>query len=86
MPTEPYLGQHGVTSSADRWYPVTPNDNADLPIKPKMIHVNGGGTVAMLDADGTLGTFTFASGAEKPLRPHRILATGTTATGILACW
>lgn len=86
MPEEPFRGEYGVMTSADRWVAVTPNDSADLTVKPRMIHVRTGGTVAMADASGNVATFMFADGAEKPLSPHRILATGTTATGIVACW
>lgn len=86
MPEEPYRGDYGIITPADRWYAVTPSDDADLPIKPRMIHVRGGGTVAMVDASGTAATFEFPDGGALPVSPHRIRATGTTATGIVACW
>lgn len=86
MPDEPFRGEYGIITSADRWYAVTPDDDADLPVKPRMVRVNVGGNVVMRDANGTTVTFAFLDGQSEPLSPHRILATGTTATGIVACW
>lgn len=62
---------------------VTPNDGADLPAAIRWLTIGtASGTVSWMDRDGVthntgplpLGTYA--------LQAHRILATGTTATGL----
>ncbi len=72
-------------------YAVAPSDTADLPNGPcKGLAVTGAaGTVALqLDADST-ATLTIGAGAVNEVYLvgcSRVLATGTTATGIYALY
>jgi len=75
---------NGLNGPVDEWVTVTPDDNADLPFLPKAIHVAGSGSVVCVSASGSQATFVFGSGEDKRIRPVRILATGTDATGIVA--
>lgn len=73
-----------VSAQANRWVAVTPNDGADLAFVPKALWVNVAGNLALVDADGNDAIFAVAASIPIPLRARRVLATGTTATGIRA--
>ena len=77
----------GLESPADRLETVTPADGADLPGGlTRALFVGTSGSVVAQDRHGT--TVTIASGASQyhPIRVARVLATGTTATGIVALY
>ena len=74
-----------ATVPVDRWFAITPSDSEDLAVKPRAIFVGGDGAVAMVGADGVEVIFTFAAGWH-PVSPHRVKATGTTATGLRGVW
>jgi len=65
---------------------VTPNDSADLPTPARALYVGSTGNVALIpNRGGTAVTFTnIPSGSILPVQAYRVLATGTTATSILA--
>ena len=65
---------------------VTPDDNTDLPIRPRCFTVQTTGDVAMTFANGTSITIQADSGFIYPFRVSRILATGTTAIGVTILW
>lgn len=74
---------HDITEAYRGSFAVTPNDAADLPVAIRALTIGtASGTVAWLDKDGTphatgplpLGTYQ--------MQAHRILAAGTTATGL----
>lgn len=79
------LHQSGLTSPASRAAAVTPNDAADLVVHARSLWVGGFGNVAVVTVGGDTVTFTGVSGL-LPVRVKRVLATGTTATGIVAVW
>lgn len=62
---------------------ITPDDGADLPFVSRAIAVAGSGHVAVQTASGDTGRVFVAAGVPFPLRVTRVLATGTTATGIV---
>lgn len=63
---------------------VTPDDNTDLIRIPRALYIGGDGDIALILADDLQAvTFKNVTGF-LPLMPKRILATGTTATSILA--
>lgn len=71
-------------------YSVTSNDSTDLPNGvSRAIYVGGAGTIACQMATGNTVSFTVptnATGFVLPFRIKRILATGTTATAIVALY
>jgi hypothetical protein len=72
---------------ARRWAAVTPNDSSDLPGgAPKALWVNGAGNLELVGDDGVSASFTVVASMPIDLRPTRIKATGTTATGIRALY
>jgi len=72
---------------ADYAQAVTPSDTVDLSNACRGIFVGGGGTLVVHMMDGAQVTFTgLVSGQILPIRCTRILATGTTATNIVALY
>jgi hypothetical protein len=72
-------------SPARRLAAVTPSDGADLP-RYGCLKVGGAGTVALIaadDPDGASQSWTAVAGEIVPVIVRRVLATGTTATGLL---
>lgn len=79
-----------VSAPCRRWVAVTPSDTVDLPEIPKALYIGGAGDVAMIGVASPAGASAVAwraafAGMILPVRPRRILATGTTATFIVAC-
>ncbi len=73
----------GLTGPLIGGFDVTPDDGADLPTLPRALMIAGGGDVALVFKDGTTLTLPgLSTGVIYPVRATRILATGTTATGI----
>lgn len=60
---------------------ITPNDTTA--IYADALHVGTGGTVACHDRDGTAATYTVPDGGYVLAQVTKVLATGTTATGIV---
>jgi hypothetical protein len=76
-----------VTFPASGMISVTPSDSINLTTEARAIYVGGAGNLAVIMKDGTTGTFTnVPAGYPLPIRATRILATGTTATGIIALY
>lgn len=68
-------------------FAITPHDTDDLAILPRAIMVTGAGAVTVILKDGMTVTLPgLAPGAIYPFRTARILATGTTATGIVGLY
>ncbi len=66
---------------------ITPNDSTDLGTVTRAIYVGGAGNVAVTMKNGTSVTFTAPPvGTILPVRATRVLATGTTATNLVALW
>lgn len=78
-----------ASSPARNSYTVTPHDTNEIgDFVPKAIYVGTGGTIVMqLDGDTASSTFTnVPDGALMPFRARIILATGTTASDIVAVY
>ena len=73
-----------LTSPAVAHYAVIPSDGTDLPVRPRALYVNTGGTAVLEDNDGQAVSYELAAGTILSLRPVRVLATGTTAQ--LVAW
>ena len=73
----------GLTGPIIGGFDVTPDDATDLALMPRGIMVTNAGDVAVVLPDDTTLTLPgLAVGNIYPVRVKRILATGTTATGI----
>lgn len=72
----------GSGEPAIGWFAISPSDIADLPLWPRAIYVGVSGSIRMRSVNGEEETFDAVPVGEHAFRPVRILATGTTATGI----
>jgi hypothetical protein len=72
----------GLESPASRLAEITPNDTEDLAFVTRAIVVESAGHVQLVTAGGDTGRVFVASGVAFPIRARRVMATGTTATGI----
>lgn len=71
-------------SSALRWVSITASDTAQLEPVPQGLSVNVAGLVAIEGDDGNSETVQMEAGVVFPVQAHKVLSTGTTATGIVA--
>ena len=75
----------GFDSPARGAAAVTPNDSADLATTSRGIYIGAGGDVVVTTVYGHTVTFkAVPQGIILPVCASRILATGTTATNLLA--
>jgi hypothetical protein len=65
---------------------ITPSDSAELDFIPKALWIGGAGsiTVQMLEDASTVQLTGCQPGQIIPIRVKKVMATGTTATGIVA--
>jgi hypothetical protein len=72
---------------AIRLVPVVPDDAADLPGGlSRALYVGAAGVVVVTDTVGNTVPLTSAAAQYHPIRVRRVLATGTTAAGIVALY
>lgn len=64
--------------------PVAPSDGSDLPTIAVALYVQTGGTLVILPVSGPQRTVAVDDFSILPVGVRRVLATGTTATGIHA--
>jgi hypothetical protein len=77
-----------ATDAAGRFFAVTPSDSASLPNKPRALYVGTAGNLAIRNTtDGVTVTLVgVPAGSLLPVRPDRVMATGTTASNIVALY
>lgn len=78
----------GLTSPGESAVAVTPHDSTDLPFCSRGLWIGGAGNISVqMLTTGTAIVFTgIPAGTWMPLRVHRVNATGTTATSIVAVY
>lgn len=76
--------QTGLTSPAMGGSVISPSDTTDLQRATRAIYVGGTGDLRVTFVDGQTVTLSgVPAGGILPLRVIRVLATGTTATGLV---
>lgn len=65
---------------------VVPNDDTDIAPLPEALFVGGGGTLVVEMLGGQVVPFEVMDCATMPILVRKVLATGTTATNIVALW
>lgn len=84
MPDDFASHQPGLTSPAESAVAITPSDAAVLPRTTRAVYVGTAGTLRVTMLSGEVATFAGAqAGVVYPLRVIRVMATGTTAGGII---
>jgi hypothetical protein len=89
MPIQDHFASYApaLTDPITGGFAITPHDANDLGTMPRAIMVTGAGAVTAILKDGMTITLPgLAPGALYPVRTARILATGTTATGIVGLY
>ena len=83
-------GETGQTHPAGKAFGILPDDSADLPVIPRALYLATPGSLAVEMAGAPQGEVVIfaglAAGIPHPIRPRRILATGTTATGLIGLY
>lgn len=74
------------TYSAVRWKAITPSDTAKIEPRPTGVYASGAGVVIAVGDNGVSAPFGATDGQVLPIQPDQILATGTTATGLVALY
>lgn len=83
MPDKFQLQATSLISPLIGGFAITPDDGNDLASTTRQIRVTGnGGTLSVLWADGSSSVEPVSSGDVWDWRIVRVLATGTTATGL----
>jgi hypothetical protein len=78
------LSQNGLAIGL---VPVAPNDTTDLAQGPcGALYSATAGTIAVVDGFGGVVTIVSLEAQYHPIRVQRVLATGTTATGLVALY
>lgn len=85
--SDAFRHENTVLSSARTLRAVTPNDTNDLPLGVcKALHIGAGGTIAVIAADDSSSVTLTVQEGVLPVRVKRVLATGTTASSIVALY
>lgn len=71
-----------LTSPAQDVFAITPSDAVDLAFATRAIRAAGAGNVVLITLAGQQRTCAFAAGETRAIRATRVLASGTTATGL----
>ena len=84
-PATDFLASPSI-NSPEAYLNVTPSDTVNMPFRCRVVWCGAGGNIAFMGRDGvTVCTMTGVPGNQWVLlRTNRIMATGSTATGILA--
>lgn len=76
--------QSGLTSPAEAAHAITPSDTLALPTATRAVYVGGAGNLRVRLVNGDTVTLPGVGGGMiYPLRVSHVLATGTTATGLV---
>lgn len=73
----------GDQGAAYDFFPITPNDGVDILVGTRWISIAVGGNIVLRKQDNTDVTLTLPAGVFPAGGVQRVLATGTTATGIV---
>lgn len=72
--------------TSPNWAAITPSDTAKLEPIPRGVFVGSSGDVVAVGQDGVSATFAANAGDVLPIQPTKIMATSTTATGLIALY
>lgn len=80
-----YFAKHtpGLESPASRLFEIYPSDTDPLTVVTRAISVDAAGYLQVVTASGDTGRIFVAAGVPFPLRVTQVMASGTTATGIV---
>ena len=67
---------------ADYGFQITPSDSVDLPYVTREVRASGGGVIKWLNMFGDEQHTSVADNERVSIKARRVLAAGTTATGL----
>lgn len=67
-------------------FPITPNDTVTQPSSIEAIYVGGAGDVTITTQAGSATFKAPPIGTILPVKPVKVMATGTTATLLIGLW
>lgn len=77
----------GLSSPAEDGESIVPSDGSDLGQVTRALYIGVGGSVRLQLARGTqIDLSNVPSGAILPLRVRRVMASGTSAAGLVGFW
>jgi len=77
----------GMSGPARNAVAITPDNTATLTYIPRGIYVGGGGSISVVLVSGDSASFSnVAAGTILPICPKQVLATGTTASGLIGLY
>lgn len=78
---DPYQDEErSLITPAVKHFPITPDNDADIPVRPRVLIALTNGNVAVRDVFGVAVIYPMLAGQVLPFSAVRVLATGTTAT------
>lgn len=88
MPTANFTGRaRNANGPAHELVEVTPSDVEDLPSAEVLaLYAGGAGDLRVVTVGGAVVTLVSAASQYHPVRVRRVMATGTTATKIVALY
>ncbi|WP_292295031.1 hypothetical protein [Marivita sp.] len=87
MARDPYNGKaSGLPDPAGGVLSITPDDDTDLSVTCRALYVGQAGDVKLRAMDNTEAIFAASEGSYILVRTRRVLATGTTATGLVGLY
>lgn len=87
MSNDPWkLRVAGISAPARSAFAVTPSDTEDLAEVSRALHIGVAGDIAVIMADDTTPIVLKDVGGDVAYMVKRVLATGTTATDIVALY
>jgi len=78
--------QSSLDSTGEYHFLITPADGSDLGTIPRAIYCGTAGNLVLRDKGGTDCTYAVLAGQYVMFRAYRVLATGTTATGLIGIY
>ena len=72
--------QKGLTSPATKHFVITPDNDADLAMLPRVIYCQSEGTISIRDSQGVVLPYTMSVGDRLDFRGVRVMSTGTNGT------
>jgi len=76
----------GLGSPGVEWFTVNPSNEGYLPVRPRGLYVGIAGDIAMTSLTGITVIFRNCAVGYHPLRPVKVLVTGTTAGDIIGLY
>lgn len=76
----------GLDSPGEEHFDITPSDTVDMEIRPRSIYIGVGGSLTLRSKKGVDVTYQPGDDSYILFKAVRVMATGTTATGLIGVY